>query len=184
MQLDIQFHSDIWKLADYNLIVTLIFLVAAWRWGDWRNWQIYYPTFIYFILNDFGYGYVTYNQPLWQYESYLLNTTLSDILITVIGYPSIILLFLTYYPKGFRKRIVYIAIWGTLYFIFVELVSHKLGFITYHNGWNIYYAFLFVYSLFPMFRLHHKKPLVAWIIASSLAMVSYLWFGLSISKMK
>ena len=93
-------HFDIWKLADFNIIASLFFLVAAWRWGDWRNWQKYYPTILFIMFVNYANGYITYNQPLWQFESPLLKTTLSDIFVSLLAYPSTVLLFLPRYPNG------------------------------------------------------------------------------------
>ena len=177
-------HFDIWKLAEYNIITSLLFLSAAWRWGNWRNWQKYYPTILFVMVINFAYGYITYNQPLWQIESPLLKTTLSDFFVTLIGYPSIVLLFLSHYPAGIYKRIIYISLWALLHLMLVEVVSLQLGFFSYHNGWNIRYALLFEFLMFPMFRIHYKKPLLAWIITFALTAVGGLWFGLSISNMK
>lgn len=177
-------HFDIWKLADFNIMVSLLILAAAWRWGNWRNWQKYYPTILFFILADYAYGYITYNQPLWQYESPLLKTTLSDLFVSLIGYPSLILLFLQYYPKGIYKRIVYISLWVILHFTLIELLALKLGFFSYHNGWNVWYAFLFDCFMFPMFRLHYKKPLIVWIITFIMFIALFSFFHISISNMK
>lgn len=177
-------HFDIWKLADYNIIISLLFLTAAWRWGDWRNWQKYYPTILFVIVVSFAYGYMTYNQPLWQFESPLLKNTLSDIFVTLIGYSSIVLIFLPHYPEGLYKRIVYIFLWTVLHITLFELVSLKLGFFSFHNGWNIRYAVLFDCLMFPMLQVHQKKPLKAWIITIALTIAGVFWFGLSITKMK
>ncbi len=176
-------HFNFWKLADFYIIVSLIFLVAAWRWGDWRNWQKYYPTILFFILGNFAYGYITYDHPLWEHESPLFKSTLSDIFITLISFPALVLIFLPHYPNGRYKRIGYILIWVVLSTAF-EWIALKLGFFSYHNGWNTWHSVLFNFIMFPLLRLHHTKPLPAWIMAILAAIVICLSFNISLSKLK
>ena len=176
-------HFTFWKLADFNIIASLFFLIAAWKWGDWHNWRKYYPTIIFFLLINYAYGYITYNYPLWQFESPLLKTTLCDIFVSIVAYPSTILLFLPHYPNTLYKRIFYILMWVTLYSI-LEFFSFKLGFFSYHNGWNMWWSVLFNGLMFPIFRLHHQNPLYAWSFTLILAVAILLFFNFPCSSMK
>jgi hypothetical protein len=155
----------------------------AWKWGDWRNWKLYYPTILFFIVGNFSYGLLTYNYPLWEFESLLLKTTGSTFLITIVAFPATILIFLPHYPKGKVKQILYILLWVLTYTL-IEIVSHKLGFFSYHNGWNIWWSVLFNLIMFPLLRLHHKKPPLAWSVSIIMGLTILIYFKVPFSSMK
>jgi len=35
-----------------NFVYGFLYLFAAWKWGDWKNWREYYPTILFFIIGD------------------------------------------------------------------------------------------------------------------------------------
>ena len=45
--------SNFLIFLDFQIVVTLIIVVIARKWGDWRNWKQYYPTILFFIATDF-----------------------------------------------------------------------------------------------------------------------------------
>ncbi len=47
---------------------------------------------------------------LWAYP----HTILSDAYVTFVVAPSVIMLFLNFYPKRFKSRVLYIVVWTTL----------------------------------------------------------------------
>lgn len=171
------------KLIDFNIIVSLFFLVAALLWGDWRNWKQYYPTILFFLLGNFIADYITYNHPLWEFESPLLKNTLSNVFVAFVAYPSTVLLFLPHFPDKWNKQIVYVLEWVMLYSM-LEFISYRLGFFSYHNGWTIWWSILFNCALFPLLRLHHKNPLIAWIITSIMTIIILLFFDVPFKSMK
>lgn len=48
----------------FRIILVLVFVIIAWKWGDWKNWKLYYPTILFMILGDFVYIFLTYKKPL------------------------------------------------------------------------------------------------------------------------
>lgn len=58
----------------YRIIIISLFLLACWKWGNWRNWKEYYPTILYFIIGDLSYKVLFYNKTLWEYRD-LLTTS-------------------------------------------------------------------------------------------------------------
>lgn len=176
---------EMWKLADLNIIAPLPFLAAAWRWGDWRHWRKYYPTILFFLVVYFAYGYITYNQPLWQLESPLLKSTLSDVYVALVGQSAAVLLFLSRYPRTLYRQVLYIAMWVALYSA-IELAAFQINYISYHNGWNLWYSVLFNCFMFPILRLHHTNILRAWLLtfAIAIAIAMIMFFDISLSKMK
>lgn len=158
-------------------------VLAAWKWGDWRNWQKYYPTILFFALGDLIYSLLTYNFPLWEYKSPLMKTTLIDLVISLIYFPATILLFLPHFPKGFLKQAAYTLLWIIIY-IATEAISQKLGFFSHQNGWNIWWSLLFNFLMFPLLYLHHKKPQWAWVVAIAMGTAIIIYFKVPFASMK
>ena len=170
-------------VKDYQIIVSVLMIFAAWRWGDWRNWKSYYPTMLFFALGDFVYGILTYNHPLWEFESPILKTTLSDLLICLVFFPATVLVYVPNYPTVLKKQILYVLLWIIIYTV-TKKVSHDLGFFSYHNGWNIWWSILFNFIMFPTLILHHKKPLWALLISAIVGTAVLVYFKVPFSSMK
>ena len=170
-------------ISDYQIIVTVIMLLCAWKWGDWRNWKAYYPTMLFFALGDFAYGLLTYNYPLWEFESPLLKTTLSDFLISLVFFPATLLIYLPHFPRQLKRQIPYVFFWVAVYTV-IERVSHKLGFFSYHHGWNIGWSILFNFVMFTLLQVHHKKPHWTLLLSVSAAIGILVYFRVPVSSMK
>lgn len=170
-------------LLDYQIIVTVIMILIAWKWGDWRNWKLYYSTMQFYIVFDFLYSLITYNYPLWAYESPLLKTTFSDILISFAFVPATILIYLYHIPKGLKKQITYNLVWVVIYSV-TEIISYSLGYFSYHHGWAIWWSVLFNCVMFPLLFLHYKKPLWAVSLAFAFTIIGIMYWKIPISSMK
>jgi hypothetical protein len=162
-------------ITDYQIIVTVLIVLAAWKWGDWKHWKLYYPTMLFFALGDFAAHLVTFNYPLWSYESPLLKKTFSDLLIASVFFPATILLYLTHFPKKPLSKTIYVIIWAVSYTL-VEELAGLLGFFSHDNGWSIWWTLLFNSLMFPIFRIHFKKPLLALFVSFILAVALMLYF--------
>lgn len=168
---------------DYLHIITVIVsLSTCYIWGDWRRWEKYYPTILFFILGNLVYRILFHNNLLWLYVSPLLNHTLIDILITFTVFPSTLMVFIPNYPRGTSKQVVYIFFWVCLYSA-VEYISHILGAFKYDNGWNTLWSILFNISMFSLLYLHYKKPLLAWISAIAELIVCIVIFEANIMNL-
>lgn len=174
---------SIWGLFDYQIIVSIISIVIAWKWGDWKKWHVYYPTMLYFVVVDFLYALLTYNYPLWEYESPILKTTFSDILISFAFVPATLLVYLPHFPRIHKKQISYVFVWVIVYTL-VEQISYCLGFFSYHNGWTIWWSMLFNCFMFPLIYLHHKKPLWAWSLTFLCCIIGLIYWKIPINLMK
>jgi hypothetical protein len=169
-------------MFDFHIILSLLSIVIAWKWGDWRNWKLYYPTILYMILGDLSYIIATSNRPLWQYESQIFKGEFSEFVIAFVAFPSTCLVFFACYSKVVKsEKIVYVP----LFFLFsaslytsIEWLSYRLGFFSYHNGWNIYWSFAFNCMMFPLLLLHYKKPLLVWLPSIILAVLLIYFFNL------
>ena len=166
------------------IILSLVGILLAWKWGDWWNWKLYYPTILFFIIGYLTYVIVTTNKTLWEYESQIFYGDFVELLIAFIIFSCTIFLFFALYMKVSKRSENKIMI-HILFFLFcafvytaVEYLSNTLGFFSYHNGWSIYFSFGFDCIMFPLLLLHYKKPFWAWLASITLAYLTIYFFNL------
>jgi len=148
----------------YLIILSIVSIFICYKLGDWRNWKIYYSTILFFILSSVTCIILTYNHPLWLYQSSVINHTFTDLFISITVYPCTIMMFIPHLPSKTIKIILHISIYVAIYTI-PEFIAVKLGYFTYYNGWNIWCTLIFNSIMFPMLLLHYKKPVYAWVVA-------------------
>jgi hypothetical protein len=148
-----------------HLVIALFTIFAVWRWADWKNWKKYQPSMLYITSGGLLYEYLTRGYNLWLFHpDFLYNQTITVIVYAVVTMPLSILIFLSHYPQKHMKQILYILKWVMIYSA-VELALQLFGRITYQHGWNFWFSVLFDVVMFPMIRLHHVKPLLAYFIS-------------------
>ncbi len=167
------------------LLSILIWSLSAYKWSDWRNWRRYYPTMLFFIVGDLTYTLLCYNHPVWELIAFpFFNVTFTVLIIAFIAWPASVLLYLSLYPKTDKySKVLYILIFVILFTI-NEFIIFRFGQIRYNNGWNIWWSLGFNFFMFPMLKIHHEKPPIAWLLALILCSI-FLWiFKIPLSCMK
>lgn len=155
-------------------IILLIFLIAiCYKWGDWRNWQKYQSTILFFTLGDFLYMGLTYLKPLWDYDTNFAKGIYDNLFVNFTIFPCTILLFIPRFPEGIKKQVLYILKWVVIY-TSVEWLATLLHSFQQENGWTIWYSLTFNFVMFPLLWLHYKKPLLAY-LGSFVVAVTILW---------
>ncbi len=164
-----------------NVIYGIAYVLAAYRWGKWKDWKKYYSTILFFIIGDLLYQYLLSDlYPMWKYvpigpdaEKGMTHTHIV-LLIMLIKYPCTILIYIGNYPykKRIIYQIVYIGLW-TLLFTVNELITKEMGGMTHHNGWDITASIIFNIAMFTILTIHYKKPLIAW--GLSFIFIVILW---------
>lgn len=162
-------------------IIAALGIAACWKWGDWRNWKLYYPTILYAYIGDLIYDVLAYSHPLWAFGDYILNHPYLDLAMMVLLYPSSVILYLTHFPEKTLRQVAYIAIWSVVYTLIEGMAYLTKGFI-YLNGWNLYYSLAFNAFMFPLLRLHFKRPLVVWPVSAALAFLVVWWFRVPLGR--
>ena len=145
----------------------LILLLCCWKWGDLKNWEKYYPTILYMIVNQLLYiFFVDGHFFLWKLESenFLLNRTFSVLVVAFMIFPCIVILFLSHLPKLRKQQIIHLMLWGII-LCGIEGVMHLTGRITYYHGWNYWWSIAFNFLIVIMLRLHYLKPIPAWLFS-------------------
>jgi hypothetical protein len=148
----------------YHISIVIFAILVCYKWGDWKHWDKYYSTILFFMMGDFIYLVLFRKTMLWTYNTDILNHTLINVLIIFTVYPCTIIIFIPYYPKLIFKQVIYIFFWVVLFAV-MEFISYHLGCFKYHNGWNLGWSIIFCTIMFPIQYIHYKKPLLAWCIS-------------------
>lgn len=164
----------------FHIFFTILCVLAAWKWGDRRNWKLYYPTILFVIAGHFIYESLSISKHLWLFESHLLGHTIPNFLIAFIVYPALTIIYLPHFPMViFRDKLLYVSAW-VLIISLSEYVSYSMGFFSYHNGWNIWWSVLFNCVWLPMVRIHHTKPIYGIIMAMTIGAIITSFFHIPI----
>jgi len=169
-----------------QIMICLLYLLAAWRWVDWRNWERYYPTFLFFLIADFFALILTSNDTIWLFYpiSRLPNHTITDFCIVVVTGSATLLLYLSRYPsEGMYKQ----AMWTGIFVAACTLtkaLTHSLGLLVYEHGWSLGWSAIYYLAMFPLLRIHHLKPSLAWGLAVVVGLFFWIHFGFNLQKLK
>jgi hypothetical protein len=147
-----------------RVIMASIWISSAFKWGDWRNWKRYYPTMLFFGMGDLIYNFIFFNKPLWRFQTDFLSLSLNELFVIFTIFFSTTLIFLSKYPENIFRRVIYIALWVALYMV-IEVFTTSIKMHKNYNGWNIWWSLFHNSIQFPLLALHHKNPILAWIIA-------------------
>lgn len=163
----------------------VLWIIAGYVWGDWRNWSKYYSTILFFGFSNLCNCLLTYHYTLWSFTPVIINATFVNIIMSCITFPAIILIFIYHYPYlGSRfTKFLYIIAW-VIFFNFYEFLFYLLGLIYYEHGWNLLWSFFFDLAFFPLMLLHYRKPPLAWLVAAALGITIFLGFHIPIQSIK
>lgn len=158
-----------------HVFTGLFVIFAVWKWGNWREWEKYHTTMLYFALGNLLYNFLAANHFLWRLDAdFLSNHTLTEVIYTIIIFPGTALLFLCNMPKTRNKQILHFTTWIAIYVAWEYMLLLTSG-IKYQYGWTLGWSAAFDTFMFPMLLLHHKKPLLAYIISIPIG-VFLLWY--------
>lgn len=165
------------------IIVIIINVFLCWKYADWKNWELYYPTIIYLMLGNISYDLLTYQIPLWSYQVKSFSHDTTNLFVILFLHPCTVLIFLTYYPKLIKKHVAYILLWIGIYSL-AEYLSVVLGWFSYSNGWALGSTIVFNAITFPLLYLHYKKPLWAWTISLVLVVMFIYIFEIPFNSVR
>jgi hypothetical protein len=163
-----------------NALYALVWFGALWKWGDWRNWRLYYPTILFLLIGDFLYQYLLVDlYPMWRYTpqgvdaQYGLTHTHIALSIMLVKYPATVMIFLSKFPKKrFLKQILFIAFWIAIYSI-NEIIDLKTNLMKHDHGWSLGWSVIFNVGMFTILKIHFHRPPAAW--ALSVIFILVLW---------
>lgn len=169
----------------YLLFIIVIFIFIAILFVNKKHWKEYYPTIQFYMICNLLYNLIFYQHTLWSYnpKSFSwLNYTITEILFTFIIIPLMIIIYLRFFPIGW-KGISYVVIW-VISFWLIEYYYHKKGYFVYENGWNEQWSLFFNFLMFPVLILHNKKPVRAIIVSIILIIFLLLFFHPTYKELK
>lgn len=168
-----------------RIIVVSLFIVAAWRWSDWRNWRNYYPTLLFMTTLSLLENCITANHKLWMMVNnpFTTSSLANGLFVAFTSFPAMVLLYLSNYPQKNSHKVCYITLWVSLYCMIEYGLGH-FGLYAYENGWSFGWSVLFNGFMFPILRLHHQKPLLAWLCSGIVLIFIWLYFGFSFEMLK
>ncbi|GMA60417.1 hypothetical protein GCM10025859_08570 [Alicyclobacillus fastidiosus] len=129
------------------------------------------------------YEFLTVNYPIWVFSDFWLPShTLNSLIVTLIGIPLSVLIFLSRFPEhSIRKQIIHV-LWWVLLYAAIELFWVIIGLFHYYHGWTFWWSVLFDCIMFPMVRLHYKRPLLAFAISIPIVITFMVVFHVPILK--
>ncbi|AET65784.1 hypothetical protein Desor_0026 [Desulfosporosinus orientis DSM 765] len=160
------------------LVLVGVFITICFKWGEWRNWRLYYPTILFLIAGDFIAGFVASSKPLWKYEATIFSGNVTQLLVALIIYPCTILIFF-HFIKKLKSVSLYILIWVSIY-AFLEYFGVKYQYFSHSNGWNFGCSVMLDFILFSLLVIHQKNPVYAWIVSFITGLTITLIFKLPI----
>lgn len=160
--------------------VILWSIFAAWRWGDWKNWQLYHPTLLFMPMANLIYGQLVNDHDfyLWRYHGdFLFSQETADFVYTLIAFPATVLVYLSNYPDTRGKQLLHILKYVLIY-ISLEYIALQIGALSHCKGWNLGWSLWFNMITFSMLRLHHTRP--SWAYAASVIVTVYLLYHFNV----
>ncbi|WP_223702409.1 CBO0543 family protein [Sutcliffiella deserti] len=159
-----------------HILITILAILAAWRWADWSRFSAFHATILYMSAMDLLYLVLTVDDPLWILKSNIgVPHTIVTLLYTFVVFPSTVMLFLSNYPDIPFKKLFHYAKWIFIY-IGVEWIGYLTGAIYYKNSWTLGWSLLFLIVMFPMLRLHFKKPILSYLLSFFIIVFLLYWF--------
>ncbi|MGC5327370.1 CBO0543 family protein [Brevibacillus sp. SYSU BS000544] len=165
-------------------LYSLLAIFSTWKWGNWRNWQEYYPTILFYITINLLHLVLTYDHPQWVFHDYFVpNGTIKTLIMIFTQYPCFTILFCTYLPSNKPLLPLYFVLWTCLFGI-LEFISILAGVISYKNGWHFGWSILLNLCTFSILYLHYKRPLWGWVLSFILTSIFLIIFQVPITKLK
>ncbi len=163
-------------------ILLLVSLFACFKWGDWKNWKLYYPTLLFYICGSLLENIVTNHKNLWLFYGSHSTDIYIDLVFDFLIFPCLIILFLSNYPQEKRKQFLHVFIF-LLVMSLVEVILFLNGDLTYYNGWNVLWSVFVYMGIFPLLRIHYRNPLLAWFILLVLIAGGMIYFQIPLNSL-
>ncbi|MGM0753547.1 MAG: CBO0543 family protein [Bacillota bacterium] len=171
-------------------VFLLCYALLGWKFGNWKEFYSYYPTLLFFIIGDLLSQFLLYDYSMWEFQTVTafgdhinLNHTLISLCKMAVQYTATIAIFIGKLPSSFQGKVAWIMLWTGIYGV-GEGLSHGLGMMTYHNGWHFGWDILFNIMMFTVLIVHHKSPIIGWIISFPIIFFLWLYFDVPYSALK
>ncbi|MDX8289838.1 CBO0543 family protein [Metabacillus indicus] len=170
----------------YLLLVIAVWILFAYKFIDWKQWEKQYPTVLFFIVVNMTYNYFYYDHTLWAFRGVTaewLNHSIINAAFTFFICPMGLIIYLQRFPAKRRNQWIYIAVWTAFYSALEWIFSHK-GMYVYDNGWNGWLNIPLNLLLFIVLTIHYRKPSIAILLSVLSVILFYLFFPFSWGNLK
>jgi len=158
-------------------VAVWLLLFSVYR-GIRPKFIIYQGSMYYIILCNLYYEYIENftNRDLWEFSKPFVNLAVTEFFYMFITLPCLTFLFLNNHPEAGKGKILYhYAKWIVISFS-LSYIGYKTGYIYYTNGYSLKTEFLFYCIMYPMLRLHFKKPKPALILSLCITLMFLIVF--------
>ncbi|MGD7021338.1 CBO0543 family protein [Rossellomorea vietnamensis] len=173
-----------------SIVILLLYILAGIKFGEWSEFEKYYPTLLYLIIGDLLAQFLLFNHSLWMFHPmdavgrfFNLNHTYIALLKMAIQYTVTIAIFIGRLPEGLYSQFLRVLLWTAIYGA-NEFVTNHFGGLTYHRGWNYGWDIAFNLMMFIMLIIHYKRPLTAWVLTVPIIMTLWMIFDIPLSVLK
>ncbi|VBB06497.1 Hypothetical protein LUCI_1730 [Lucifera butyrica] len=175
-----------WLILFFRVFLILIFLLAAWKFGDWKNRARYYPTVLFVITANLGASFLSYHHNLWVYnpDALVKTQTTVEMINSFIMLPAATFIYLSNFPTQKQHPYGYMLLWVFLFSMLEFIDSHIVHGISYDNGWSWFSSSLFDCAIFSVLRLHYLKPFWAWFVTVLLTIFILTLFNFGSAELK
>lgn len=122
------------------ILLSAILCFLCCQYGDWKNWRLYYPTCLFYVIGVITENIVTEKKQLWHIECFPMKGVLADYYIAYVIFPFIIILFLSNYPKTIISQVKRLIL-----FVFSLSFIEYIGYFKKH----ILLSWMEFYLVFP-----------------------------------
>lgn len=163
-----------------HLALVAVTIIVTWKWGDWKNWQKYHPTMLVAAVGNLLYIFLYNGHFLWQFQGVALtNITTVELLFTFIVLPLTVLLYLSNYPDTPKRWIIHTVEYIVTY-VALEWIYVKLGWFKHDYGWNMWWSLAWDSLMFPIWALHHNRPLIAYMASFIFVILMLMLFPVNL----
>jgi hypothetical protein len=145
------------------IAIIVITALLAWKFADWKNWRKYHSSMLFSAIGFLLYCFVYHDHLLLKFNIASINYHIMALIYMFIVIPLIAFIFLSKYPKGIMKQLIYIFIF-VLICTSVEFILFKMGKFEYQHGWNSIWSIALYSIIFSILAIHFKKPVYAFIL--------------------
>lgn len=170
----------------FRIFMFMIFILAAWRFGDWKNRAKYYPTVLFVMVVNLAASFITYHHALWYYnpDALVRTQTALELINSFVMLPSATFIYLSRHPLTDNGRCFgYMLLWVGIFSSF-EYMDKTIGGIAYKNGWSWQISTLFDIAMFSIIRVHYTRPFWAWLACLVITAIILIVFNFESAEMK
>ncbi|WP_217269735.1 CBO0543 family protein [Neobacillus endophyticus] len=163
----------------FPIVVSIICLLSAWKWGDWKKFEKHYPTLAYVTVGNLIYKVnALLNFHLWKVNDggLLSHETIYFIYLLLIMIPAIFV-YLSKFPETRIKKILYVFAWIVLFTVMEWIGMKYFNAFNHYHGWNIWWSLLFDSVMFPMLRLHFVNYKLALLLSIPCTLFMLIMFN-------